>query len=87
MLKPGHVITGDNYFTSLNLSHKLLEQRKIYYYVQSESFVESYPVLNNIKGLPVLTSNFLFNNDNTALTQYIPRKAKNVITYYYPMSM
>ena len=56
ILKPGHVITGDNYFTSLNLSRKLLEERKIYYFGTIRKFRREIPKeLNNIKGLPVLT--------------------------------
>ena len=31
VLDPGHIITGANFFTSLKLSHRLLNERKVGY--------------------------------------------------------
>ena len=78
ILKPGHVITGDNYFTSLNLSRKLLE-RNLYFVGTIRKIRKEIPKqINDIKRLTPFTSNFFYSK-NISLTQYIPRKGKSVL--------
>ena len=81
ILKPGHVLTGDNYFTSLRLSHKLLEEYKIFYFGTIRSFLREIVVPKELKvltNIPPFYSNFLFSSDNT-LIQYVPWKNKSVL--------
>ena len=77
-LRSGHVICGDNYFTSLNLNN-LLFQKGVFYFGKLRKIRREVPkTMINIKGLTEYSSKFLFNKDN-AMVSYIPRKNRNVL--------
>ncbi|KAI6646348.1 PiggyBac transposable element-derived protein 4 [Oopsacas minuta] len=79
ILKPGQVVTGDNYFTSVSLVRKLLIEKGIYYNGTIRKSRKEIPKeVNEIKGLMPFTSRFLFGN-GFALIQYVPRKNKSVL--------
>ena len=78
-INPGHVVIGDNYFTSLNLCKKLLSNHGIRYFGTLRKNRREIPrVMLEIKKIPVYNSKFIFSNENT-MVSYITHKNKNVI--------
>ena len=78
-LGSGHVLVGDNFFTSLSLSKKLLEQHCMRYFgTLRKRRVEVPKLMTKTKGIPPHSSTFLF-LENQTMVSYITRKNKNVI--------
>ena len=79
-ITPGHVVVGDNLFTSLSLSLELFEN-KIYYLGMVRKFRREIPnESRNFKGISLYSSTFLFANENMNMSvSYISKKTKNVI--------
>ena len=78
-VKAGHIIVGDNYFTSLSLTNRLFDERNLFYLgtiAKNRTFIPK--CLANVKDIPIHSSNFYFNGRNT-LVSYIRSKNKNVL--------
>lgn len=56
-LSPGHLVVGDTYFTSLNLSNRLMKERKLLYLGTINHRRREIPnCLSIAKGLPLHSS-------------------------------
>ena len=78
-LSPGHVVVGDNYFSSLSLCNRLLAEKQLFYIGTIRHVRREIPkVLNNAKALSLYSSSFFFNNDTT-LVSYVRSKNKTVL--------
>ena len=78
-INPGHVIVGDNLFTSLSLSKRLLLDHNLFYLGTVRQRRRFLPKsIRMIKGIPIYSSTFYF-SDNHTLVSYIPKKGRSVI--------
>ena len=78
-LNPGHVVVGDNLFSSLALAKRLREEKGLFYLGTVKSIRREIPrSLKNPKGLPLYSTNFYFSGETT-LVSYIRNKNKNVL--------
>ena len=78
-LRAGHVIIGDNYFTSLKLNQRLLTEKKILYFGTIRKNRREIPkLLKDIKGMPEYSSKFISHKENT-MVLYIPNKNRSVL--------
>ena len=78
-LRAGHVIIGDNYFTSLNLNQRLLANKKILYFGTIRKNRKEIPkVIKIVKGIPEFSSKFISYEGNT-MVSYSRKKNANVI--------
>ena len=74
----GRNCTGDNFFTSLNLSRALLCRKITYIGTVGKTNQFLPPALKNIKGRELCSSVFAFEKDH-CLVSYVPRKNRNVL--------
>ena len=81
VLRSGHILCGDNYFTSLSLSNKLLELYNIHYLGTLRKNRREVPKsANDNKGLPIHSSRFFLTSDNkNSLLSYITKKNNHVL--------
>ena len=81
VLNAGHIICGDNYFSSLSLSSTLARDSSIYYLGTIRKCRREIPkMVNDIRGLPVYSSRILYSEDSrTSLLSYITKKNKSVL--------
>ena len=81
ILKPGHLLTGDNFFTSLRLANSLRETYKCYYLGTIRKIRREIPrEIKDIKGVALNSSRFLYSPDNNStLVSYHPKTNKNVL--------
>ena len=78
-LAPGHVVVGDNLFSSMALSKRLMEERGLFYLGTIRHMGREIPqLLKCPKGLPLYSTSFYFCGNNT-LVSFIRRKNKNVL--------
>ena len=78
-LEPGHVVVGDNYFTSLRLSRQLLNERGIFYLGTVNKIRREIPkCFTVVKDLKVHSSKFYYSANNT-LVSYVPTKNRRVL--------
>ena len=80
VLDAGHIICGDNFFTSLALSNSL-SQKSVYYLGTIRKIRREIPkTVKDIKGLPPYSSRFMYCEDSQAsLLSYITKKNKSVV--------
>ena len=81
ILKPGHIICGDNYFTSLFLSRSLVINSEIYYLGTMRKCRREIPnSVKDIKGLPLYSSRLFYSEETkTSLLSYVTKKNKSVL--------
>ena len=81
MLKPGHIICADNYFSSLSLSLTLVEDLGIYYLgTLRKCRLEIPKPLRENRGLPLFSSRLFYCDDkNTSMLSYVTKKNKSVL--------
>ena len=79
VLGEGHIIVADNYFSSLKLADRLLEEKKLHYFGTIRKIRKEVPKTFYItKNVPEFSSKFLFYN-NSCLVSYIPKKNRCVL--------
>ena len=77
-LKSGHIVVGDNYFTSLKLSGKLLRDRNIGYLGTIRKRRREIPRnLYDTKTRSIYSSTFIY-TDKHVLVSYVPKRLRNV---------
>ena len=81
VLKPGHIICADNYFSSLSLSFTLVEDLGIYYLgTLRKCRLEIPKPLRENRGLPLFSSRLFYCDDkNTSMLSYVTKKNKSVL--------
>ena len=81
VLKPGHIICADNYFTSVNLSTSLVESSEIYYLGTIRKIRREIPKqIKDVEGLPLYSSRlFISEETGNSLLLYITKKNKYVL--------
>ena len=81
VLKSGHIVCGDNYFSSLALSNSLLSQYNINYLGTLRKNRREVPkYMNDNKGLPIFSSRFFLTQEKTnSILSYVTKKTQNVL--------
>ena len=78
-LRPGHILIGDNYFTSINMIERLRREKKVSYFGTLRRTRKEIPKkLLDIKRLPEYSSKFIFDEMNTMIS-YVRKKNKSVL--------
>ena len=77
--RPGHVVVGDNYFTSLSLCNSLVDRYQIRYFGTLRCNRREVPSeMKNTKNKPLYSSRFVYHKDTT-MVSYIAKKNKSVL--------
>ena len=81
VLKSGHIVCGDNYFSSLSLSNSLLSKYNIHYLGTLRKNRREVPkYMNDNKGLPIFSSRFFLTQEKTnSILSYVTKKTQNVL--------
>ena len=75
-LNPGHIIVGDNYFTSLKLSKRLFHEKSLFYFGTIKKLRREIPrnVVQKIRISSLYSSNFYYNENNTLVSYNCSKK-------------
>ena len=77
--RPGHVVVGDNYFTSLSLCNALVDRFKIRYFGTLRCNRREVPDQMKVaKNMTLYSSRFLYYKDST-MVSYIAKKNKSIL--------
>ena len=78
-LSPGHVVVGDNYFSSLSICNRSIKEKQLFYIGTIRHLRREIPnVLKNAKGQQLYSSSFFF-NDDTTLVSFVRSQNKSVL--------
>ena len=78
-LRPGHILIGDNYFTSINTIERVRRENIVLYFGTLRKTRREVPKkILDIKRLPEYSSKFIFDQLNTMIS-YVRKKNKSVL--------